>query len=159
MSKKKKVLVLSIMVLVLAVAVVLNFTLLGNSQVDDASMSTASFFTTYRTTRQNERNQEIMYLDSVIAMEGDEFADARKTAIDQKLKLVDVMEKELLLESLLKAKGYEDAVVSVGLTNGNINVIVKRDEITRDDTAKIFGTIKNATNTSSDCVKILAAKN
>ena len=68
------------------------------------------------------------------------------------------MEKELLLESLLKAKGYEDVIVSVGLTNDNINVVVKADEITREDTAKIYSTIKNETNTSSDMVKILSTK-
>ncbi|MBE5748211.1 MAG: SpoIIIAH-like family protein [Clostridiales bacterium] len=158
MSKRKKVLILSIMVLVLAVAVVLNFTLLGEEQTDDASTATASFFTTYRETRQSERNQEILYLDSVIAMEGEEFVDARQTAVNQKLKLVEIMEKELLLESLLKAKGYEDVIVSVGLTNDNINVVVKADEITREDTAKIYSTIKNETNTSSDMVKILSTK-
>lgn len=158
MSKRKKVLVLSIMALVLAVAVVLNFTLLGEEQLDDASTATASFFTTYRETRQSERNQEILYLDSVIAMEGEEFVDARQTAVNQKLKLVEIMEKELLLESLLKAKGYEDVIVSVGLTNDNINVVVKADEITREDTAKIYSTIKNETNTSSDMVKILSTK-
>ena len=158
MSKRKKVLVLSIMVLVLTVAVVLNFTLLGEEQTDDASTATASFFTTYRETRQSERNQEILYLDSVIAMEGEEFVDARQTAVNQKLKLVEIMEKELLLESLLKAKGYEDVIVSVGLTNDNINVVVKADEITREDTAKIYSTIKNETNTSSDMVKILSTK-
>ncbi len=158
MSKRKKVLVLSIMVLVLAVAVVLNFTLLGEEQTDDASTATASFFTTYRETRQSERNQEILYLDSVIAMEGEEFVNARQTAVNQKLKLVEIMEKELLLESLLKAKGYEDVIVSVGLTNDNINVVVKADEITREDTAKIYSTIKNETNTSSDMVKILSTK-
>ena len=158
MSKRKKVLVLSIMVLVLAIAVVLNFTLLGEEQTDDASTATASFFTTYRETRQSERNQEILYLDSVIAMEGEEFVDARQTAVNQKLKLVEIMEKELLLESLLKAKGYEDVIVSVGLTNDNINVVVKADEITREDTAKIYSTIKNETNTSSDMVKILSTK-
>lgn len=158
MSKRKKVFVLSIMVLVLAVAVVLNFTLLGEEKTDDASTATASFFSTYRETRQSERNQEILYLDSVIAMEGEEFVDARQTAVNQKLKLVEIMEKELLLESLLKAKGYEDVIVSVGLANDNINVVVKADEITREDTAKIYSTIKNETNTSSDMVKILSTK-
>ena len=91
-------------------------------------------------------------------MEGAEFADARQTAVNQKLKLVEIMEKELLLESLLKAKGYEDVIVSVGLTNDNINVVVKAEEITREDTAKIYNTIKNETNTSSDMVKILSTK-
>ena len=91
-------------------------------------------------------------------MEGEEFVDARQTAVNQKLKLVEIMEKELLLESLLKAKGYEDVIVSVGLTNDNINVVVKADEITREDTAKIYSTIKNETNTSSDMVKILSTK-
>ena len=158
MSKKKKVLVLSIMVLVLAVAVVLNFTLLGNKINPDDESTSASFFATYRETRQSERNQEILYLDSVIAMEGEEFADARQTAVEQKMKLVEIMEKELLLESLLKAKGYEDVVVSVGLSSDNINVIVKADELTRDDTAKIYGTIKSETNASADLVKIMSTK-
>ena len=70
----------------------------------------------------------------------------------------EIMEKELLLESLLKAKGYEDVVVSVGLSSDNINVIVKADELTRDDTAKIYGTIKSETNASADLVKIMSTK-
>lgn len=70
LSKKKKFLILGIMVVLLGVTAYLNVAL--NNKVVDTSgttMTTASFFATYRDDRQATRNQEIAYYDAIIASE------------------------------------------------------------------------------------------
>lgn len=163
MSKKKKIILLVAMVAVLAIAAYVNIWLINSNSggqkagTDDGnSVPTASFFSTYRTDRQTTRNYEIEMLDEIIATQGDEYATARANALEQKMRLVEVTETELLLETMLKAQGFEDAVVSIGTTSQNINVIVSADELTKEDTAKIYNIISSELKTSPDFIKILA---
>ena len=159
MSKRKKIFILSIMVLVLGIAAVLNFVLLNNDADEDAGGVDAAaqgFFTAYRTIRQEERNEEVLYLDSIIGLADEEFTAARVAAAEQKLKLVEVMETELLLEQLLRARGYGDAIVSMSVLNDSISVIIKGEEVTRSDTAIIYSVIKAETGAVPQAVTILA---
>ena len=112
MSKGKKIALIVSMVVVLVVAAVLNVTLLatnnkGDKQGNDVQVS---FFQTSRLDRQTTRDYEIAELNEIINMEGDEYAEARKNAIAKKQQIVDAMETELLLETLLKAQGYDDEI-------------------------------------------------
>lgn len=156
MSKKKKIILIVSMVLVLALAAYVNIYLLTNDgDTGDDTTPTASFFVTYRADRQETRSYEIQQLDEILAIEGEEYAQARADAMEQKLKLVSVSELELLLETLLKAQGFEDAVVSISTTSDNINVIVDADELTREDTAVIYNIIISEVSTTPDYIRIL----
>lgn len=160
MSKKKKIILLVSMVLVLVVAAIINISLLTeqNKPQDGGNdvVPSGSFFTTYRSDRQEARSYEIKELDSILALQGEEYEQARQDAANQKLQLVSITETELLLETLLKAQGFEDAVVSIGTTSENINVIVSSDELSREDTAKIYSIITSETTTSTDYIRILS---
>jgi stage III sporulation protein AH len=153
LTKKRKLIILGGMVALLIVTAVLNIWLLGGDGDDPEYLNTAGFFTSYRLERETTRAQEILYLDSIINNESAEFAAAKATAMQQKLKLISVMETELLLESLIKAKGFDDAVVSIGAGSDNINVIVMCDELTLNDTILIYNVIKDEMG-SADLVKI-----
>lgn len=153
MSTRKKIFVLVTMVLVLGVAAYLNIVLLGDNE-DKDTVATGSFFVTFRQERQDQRNEEIILLEGVIAMQGAEYEQARINATAQKSKLVNIMELEMLLENLLKAKGYEEVVVSIGMNSDNIYVIIKSDGLTREDTAIIYNTIISETSVEPDLVKI-----
>ena len=89
-------------------------------------------------------------------MEGDEYATARANAAEQKQKLVNAMETELLLETLLKAQGFDDVLVSIGTGTDNVNVIIGKSELTREDTARIYNIITTETSVTPDYVKIIA---
>ncbi|MEG2159366.1 MAG: SpoIIIAH-like family protein, partial [Clostridia bacterium] len=141
---------------VLVAAAVLNVVLLKNKDnANEEVTSTASFFTTYKNNRESTRDYEIAQLNDIIKLEGDEYAKARADAIAQKQKIVSSMETELLLEVLLKAQGFEDAVVSVGASSNNINVIVKAKELDRTATAKIYSIITREVATDTDYIKII----
>lgn len=159
MSKGKKIALMVSMVLVLVVAAVLNVTLLtkssGQASTGDDAVQT-SFFTTSRTDRQATRNYEIAELNTILAMEGDEYADARQKALEQKQSIVAAMETEMLLETLLKAQGFDDVLVTVNAAADNVSVIVDKDDLTREDTVRIYNIIATEASIEPDYVKILS---
>ena len=118
-SKTKKIIVLSVMVALLIATGVLNFVLsdkLGSSnQTTNGNTSTVTqtFFAAAKSDRDATRESEFLYLDAI--MNSDTATDvAKKTAQEQKLALVERMEKELALETLIKSKGFEDVIVTIG---------------------------------------------
>ena len=159
MTKTKKIIIAVSMLLVLAVAAYLNFALLDNDKTSTADgdvVATSTFLTTYRSNWDEMRAEEINNLNEIIAVEGDEYAEARANATAQKQKIIELMETEMLLESLLKAKGYDDLVVTIGVDSNNVNVIAAKESLTLQDTAIIYNTIVEELDVSPDYVKILS---
>ncbi|MCQ2387451.1 MAG: SpoIIIAH-like family protein [Clostridia bacterium] len=157
MSKKKKIIILSCMVALLAVTAVFNFVLstgkVGSNE-DVVLTSASNYFTQYRTERLNTRNEEIMQLDAVIASASTD-SDVMGEALAMKVDLTANTEKELLLENLIKAYGFEDAVVVIGLDSDNVNVIAKSTDLTADDAVAIYTIISEEINISPENVKII----
>ncbi|MCX4286905.1 MAG: SpoIIIAH-like family protein [Clostridia bacterium] len=158
MSKGKKIALIVSMVAVLVVAAVLNVTLLATKDKNNGGNDSVqtSFFQTSRLDRQTTRDYEIAELNQILAMEGDEYAEARKNALAKKQKIVDAMETELLLETLLKAQGYTDVLVTVNANSDNVSVIVDKDELGREDTVRIYNIIATQASISHDYVRILS---
>ena len=159
MSKKKKIVVIVSMALVLIAAAVLNVTLLAGKNGTNTNQPAAvetSFFATSNADRQTTREYEISELNSIIAMEGDEYAEARKNATAQKQSIVSAMETEMLLETLLKAQGFDNVLVTVNPSSDNVSVIVDKDELSREDTVRIYNVIAAETAVQPEYVKILS---
>ncbi|MBQ7165262.1 MAG: SpoIIIAH-like family protein [Clostridia bacterium] len=152
MSKKKKIIILSCMIALLAVTAVFNFLL--TKPTSNNAVTAANYFTQYRTERTSSRNEQILQLDAIIAS-SDSSAETLDEALDMKLKLTALMEQELLLENLIKARGYEDAVVTIGLTSGNINVIVKDADFVQDDAVAIYTILQDEASATPENVKII----
>ena len=64
------------------------------------------------------------------------------------------METETVLEGMIMASGYEDAVVTN--TDGSYTVMVKSSNLTSDDVAKILGILVKETGVSATNVKVSA---
>ena len=118
------------MIALLAVTAVFNFVLTGinKGKTDDTPVSAANYFSQYRLERMTTRNEELLQLDA---------------------------EQELLLESLIKAQGFDDTVVTIGLSSDNINVIVKTEELTQVDAVKIYSIVNAEVDTAPENVKII----
>ena len=146
MSNKKKIILMSSLVLLLAVTAVFNFIFATSSTVSsaDGGVTTANYFTTYRAERTTTRNEEIVQLDSVIALydAGDE---KYEEATEMKMEIVAAMEKELMLENMVKSLGFSDAVVSVSTDSDNINVFINSAELNYDTALSIYSMMKNET--------------
>lgn len=157
MSKGKKTAIVLSMVAVLAIAAVVNVTLLNdNSKAGEGDAVQTGFFQTSKLDRQTTRDYEIAELNAILAMEGDEYAEARQSALQKKQNIVDAMETEMLLETLLKAQGFENVLVTVNAAGDNVSVIVDKDELTREDTVRIYNVIATETSVSTEYVKILS---
>ena len=145
MSNKKKIVLMTSLVLLLAVTAVFNFIFANTNVLTSASgVTTANYFTTYRNERTTTRNEEIVQLDSVIALyeEGDE---KYETATAMKLEIVSAMERELILENMVKSLGFSDAVVSVSVDSENVNVFINSAELNYDTALSIYNMMKNET--------------
>ena len=154
MSKKKKIIILATMFVLLVVTGYLNIALNGNTTTvtNTENIVTGNFFTTYRTDRQSTRDEEMAYYDAIIAS-ATASADAKATAELKKQNLVASMEMELVTEGLIKAKGFDDVIVTS--SNSTINVIVKSAELSSTEVAQIVAIVKEQANVSIDNIKII----
>lgn len=155
MSKKKKIIILSCMVLLLAVTAVFNFVLSGSvNKNGDDTVTTAAYFAQYKTERSQSRSEQIVQLNEIISADA-ENAAAKKEALDMKLKLTEIIESELFLETLIESRGFEDAVVSIGLTSNNVNVLVKDADFSQDDAVTIYSILAEELNVDPTNVTIV----
>ena len=154
-TRTKKILVLSVMVVLLVATGVLNWALndrLLDNTPADANAVTETFFAAYRSDREATRESEFLYLDAIITSETSS-AEAKKAAEEQKLGLVERMEKELQLETLIKSKGFEDAIVT--MSESGVNVVVGAPEVTAEQAAQILDIVQTETTFKAADVKII----
>ena len=155
-KKRKKTLILCGMALLLVVTGVLNYTL--NKKVTEEPASTATttainFFETYKTDRDAARSSQIELLNEIIES-AYSTASEKATATASKSSLIEKMETELILEGLIKAKGFEEAVVTIG--NSYYNVIVKdTGNLGVNEVNQILSVIQAETGASANNVKII----
>ncbi len=155
MSKKRKIIILSCMIALLAVTAVFNFVLTtGTLDNDSTVVNSANYFSQYRSERITTRNEELLQLDAIIASADADSAE-RSDALSMKIELTEITERELLLESLIKAYGFEDAVVVIGLDSNNVNVIAKSAELSTDEAIMIYSIVSEEINVSPENVKII----
>ena len=156
MTKRRKIIILSCMIALLAVTAVFNFVLTTGSISSDESaiVSSANYFAQYRTERLNTRNEELLQLDEIIST-ASIGSEEHNEALNMKIELTQMTEKELLLETLIKAYGFEDVVVVIGMQSDNINVIAKTNELTTDDAITIFSIVAEETGATPENVKII----
>ena len=157
----KKVLVIAGLAILLAVTGVLNWKFAADKKArqqaegNGGTEQTVSSFADFRTERERVRTQELTSIDSIINNENTDtqtLAEAQK----MKLELTDTMEKELLIEGLLKAKGFEDAVITISDTT--VNVIVKQKDLTKQQVAQVLEIVlREAGDISAENVKISEA--
>lgn len=156
MSKKKKIIVLSCMIALLVTTAVLNFVFADSVSAKNADATpTASYFSEVKSTRNSSRNKQLAQIDEVIAS-GEDNEEAKKEAVAMKLKLSKIMEQENLLENLIKAKGYDEVAVTIGMSSDNVSVIVKDADFDQDDAVMIYTICANEVNASPDNVYIQA---
>lgn len=158
MNNKKKIIIICTMVVLLIAAgylnVILNRTTTDpvNNPNPNTPTTPVSFFAAYRTDRATARSQEFSYLDAIIASTSSS-ESAKEAAESMKLDLIEVMEMELVLEALIKAKGYNDAVVT--MSTNNINVVVQSSELNNDDVAQILYVLTTETGYSPSKIVIV----
>lgn len=161
LSKKKKIFILCGMLVLLVAAGCLNIFLnkssssSGNGGSYAGSTSYGSFFESARVDRLAARNETISQLDAIITNSSSS-AESVKEAEATKLKLATTSEVEQVLETLIKALGYDDVFVTA--STENVNVIVKAEEISSVEAAQILNVVVTETDKSANNVIIIPIK-
>ena len=106
----------------------------------------------FRTERQQLRQMQKSQLNEIIhgAQSDDEIV---LLAQRQLLEMLEAEEQELTLEGILKMRGFEDAVVTVH--TDSVNVILRCETITQQETAVILELVMRETGVTSGNVKII----
>jgi stage III sporulation protein AH len=143
-ANKKKIIVLVAMITLLVATGCLNYFLNVKDAEDvNADTNVPTFFEVYRADRTTTRTQEIQYLDEMIASASSS-EETIANAQAQKLALTTAMETELVLESLIKAYGFGDCVVTI--STNNVNIVVKDEELTTEEAAQILNIVVQETD-------------
>ncbi len=172
MKGKKKYILIGVLVLVLIVAGYLNYALgkggetpsdqakarisgesgLKTGELELPVMSTGEYLADDKQNRENVRQKEITYIDAIID-DNKSDQETLKDAQQQKMDIVRSMEKELTIEGLLNAKGFDDTIVTVH--SGAVNVVVKLKEITEQQAAQILDIVQKETDEPAKNIKII----
>ncbi len=123
----------------------------GQTQIANADINAADYYEVFRADRETERKEEVDWLDAIILNE-DTDAETLADAQQQKLVIVDSMEKERNIENLIKAKGFDDAAVMV--TEDSVNVVIKAEQIDAKQAAQILDIVYSETEMDAQNVKI-----
>lgn len=122
----------------------------GNDDIQTSLQQ--DYFDTYRANRQSIRDMEMKYVQTI---SGNENADetVKKEAEQRLLNIASLMEQELKLENLIKAKGFTDAIAFV--EDGAINIVIKATEITTAQATKILKIVVDETGESAQNITII----
>ena len=161
MSKKKKIIVLSVMIGLLVVTGYINVALNNSlsttktTTTTQTSAVTESFYTTYKTERESTRKQELQFYEAIIAS-ATSSDDAKKEAEQNKLDLINQMEKELVVEGIIVGKGFDDAIVTQ--SSANVNVFIKSPELNSSEVAMITDVVREQLGVEIDKIIIIPSE-
>lgn len=153
-TKAKKIIVLSCFCALLLVTGGVNIYInnLSSKEASGQVQTTANFFTNYRTDRTETRNQEMLYLDAIIASEATS-ATAKDNAEKEQMELIANMEVIMRIENLITAKGFSN--VAVATSKGIMTVMVETNGLTSQEVAQIVDVVINNSDYSYDNIKII----
>ena len=79
-------------------------------------------------------------------------AEGKKKAEEQLLALIELMEKELMIESMLKAQGYKDVVFF--MRDGQVNVVVAAVALGEEEFMQIAEAVSTAAGVSLENISV-----
>lgn len=121
----------------------------GNEAIETAS---SSFFSEYRLERDKNRSKEVEMWQDII--NSDKAEENFKSMAQQELvKIVALTEKEMIIENLIVARGFNDALVF--LTDDSATVIVEAKELTPANIAQIQDIVVRKTKLDPKDIKIM----
>lgn len=110
------------------------------------------FFVEYRLQRDRVRSNEVEMLNKMVD-NPNITAEGKKEAEEQLLVLIELMEKELMVENMLKAQGYKDAVFF--LKDGRVNIVVQAAKLDETQFMQIADMVSTSTGVSIGDISVV----
>jgi stage III sporulation protein AH len=175
---KKKQMIMTAMVLVLGIAGYLNYrydkdevqnvasvtqedinepevgeTVMVNANATKDKKEEKDFFASEKLERDKQRAKTMDEYKKILA-DPDVSPEVKEDTENKLNDLISFEENEIMAQNLLSAKGFTDTLVYI--TDDNVTVTIKRDGISRSDTAKIVDIIYELTQNNN--IKIVEVK-
>lgn len=118
-------------------------------------MASSAYFIEGRLERDKKRSEMVTNLDEIINNENAS-EEVRLEALNVRLNTVTNTDKEVFLENMIMAKGFEDAIVYLG--DQSINIVVNSGDLTEKDVAQIVDIVRRETSIPMDNIIIMGKK-
>ena len=126
-----------------------------NNPKTESTPQEDTYFTKARDDRKKARDEALAELKEITDdVKAD--ADAKKKAGDQAAQIAKNIETESSIETLIKAKGFSECVVVLGLED--VNVIVKAESLLDSQTVQINDIVSAQTKLPLEKIKIINVK-
>lgn len=124
-----------------------------NDKTTTTSLNSDEYFAQAKLERE-ETQDKIAEMTQDILESVEESDTAKTEAVTQAAQLATILEQQTNIESLIKAKGFEDCLVFI--QNGECSIVVKDSKLTDEDTLIIKDIVTGQTGISIDKIKISA---
>lgn len=131
----------------------------GTAEEDEAAVETSAsvkensnYFTTAKKEREKNRKEMTETVEELLNHKN-LTAEDKKEALAKAEKYAQTVEKEGNIEALLKAKGFEQSLVII--SDKGINVVVKSEGLTSQQTLQIQDIVTNETDITLENIKII----
>ena len=121
-------------------------------QNENMSAAAPDFFAEYRLEREKIRSEQSDLLREMI--KNAKTDEVRQHAQDSMLKLVLDKQRESEIESLIKAKGFNDSLVFI--RDNSVNAIVKTNSLTKEEVIGVAEVIKRISGVQAENITISA---
>lgn len=118
-----------------------------------ASDGTSDYFTATALSREQSRDEAIDVL-KLVADDAEASEEAKATAAAQISKIAVDIQNEANIETLVKAKGFEDCVAIIA--DGAVSVIVRADSLQASEAAQILSIVYETTGVDPANVSIIS---
>ncbi|WP_129597777.1 SpoIIIAH-like family protein [Anaerophilus nitritogenes] len=119
--------------------------------INSQKVNRTNYFIESRLNMNLEREKMVSLLNEIINNDKTD-EENTKAATNEKMKLIDIMNKEKIVENLIESKGFENALVFI--TDNSVNVIVEIEQLADSDVAKILDIVMRETKYSPEHIKI-----
>ena len=129
-----------------------SLSIIESQKEEGLAKESSTFFTEYRMERDKNRSKEYDMWQNIIESERAE--ETFKTlAQDEIVKIVALTEKEMIIENLIIARGFKDALVF--LTDDSVTVLVEANELNPTNIAQIQDIVMRKTKLGANSIKIM----
>jgi len=124
----------------------------GEKKTGDLSGKNSDFYVEYRLERDRTRGQRVEWLREVIN-NANSSSETRQKAQENLISISNCMEKEVEMENLIKAKGYNDAAVLID--SRSVTAVVATNSLSTEEAACLTDLIARGTGVDSSNIIII----
>ncbi len=129
-----------------------SLSIIESQKESEATKEASTFFIEYRLERDKNRSKEYDMWQNIIESEKAE-PTFKTLAQDEIVKLVALTEKEMIIENLIVARGFKDALVF--LADDSVTVLVETNELNPANVAQIQDIVMRKTSINANNIKIM----